>query len=127
MQSRSNTGCQKFIIRSTLTIMMLAGLGGIILGIVTPTQPEPTVPKCGSIVMQPGDECEHEHLMYGIRTSSTAFSYDQQLAQTRLEHDIWPLYLGGGVLFFAVSIWVFLNPHVWFKPIRLTGGKKRRQ
>src|SRR5258708_29356896 len=118
MQVRRNTGCQRLYLRSMWILMMLFGLGGIVLGIVTPTQPEPTVPKCGSIVMQPGDQCEHDTLVNGIQTGSDVVSYDQQLAETQREHDIWPLYLGGGVLLFALGLWLFLNPRLWFKPRR---------
>jgi hypothetical protein len=111
-------GCQKLIIRCVLMVMMFAGLGGIVVGIVTATQPEPTVPTCGGSVMLPGDECEHDQLVNGIQTSSDVFNYDQQLAQTRREHDLWPLYLGGGALIFAFFLWLFLNPRLWFKPIQ---------
>ena len=116
MQSRSKTGRQKFIIRIIFVLGMLLGLGGMVIGIVTATQPEPIVPTCGGLVMQPNQECEHDILVDGIPTSSSVFSYEQQLAATQQQHDRWPIYLGSGAVFFALCLWRFLKSGRPFKP-----------
>jgi hypothetical protein len=103
---------ERVIVWISLLFLALLGVLFIGVGISTAFQPEPTVPTCGGIAMQPGDECDHqtETLVVGIPTSQQeqVVSYDEQLADDRTTHDRWPIDLGVGVVLAALGLGGFL-------------------